>query len=113
VEFSLTLDCPQCNKASSVPFEPEAELPWISCCPECGKQFGIDSQELARQIRLFIALNTQLRESEEILSGSSIAVMVGNKEVKIPFKLLLTRFKTTFDLKIGEKKYSISTRTEL
>lgn len=67
---------------------------------------------MVRQISLFIDLCTQLKKSEEILSSSSIAVNVGSSEVKLPFKLLLTRLRSTLDLEIEGKKVTISSRSE-
>jgi len=112
LEFTLRMPCVQCQKKISLPFQPRSPLPWISCCPECGHQFGIDCEEMSRQITLFIDLCEQIQKSEEILSNASIAITVGNKEVKVPFKLLLTRLKSTFDLEVDGKKISVSTRTE-
>lgn len=112
VSFVLRMQCVQCLQKISLPFQPEMPAPWISSCPECGHHFGIASEEIIRQIRLFTALCSQIRESEEILSHATIAVAVGDKEVKIPFKLLLTRLRSTFDLEIDGHKVSISTRTE-
>jgi hypothetical protein len=67
---------------------------------------------MVRQISLFIDLCTQLKKSEEILSSSSIAVNVGSSEVKLPFKLLLTRLRSTLDLEIEGSKVTISSRAE-
>jgi len=111
-EFSMHLTCSQCNETGDIPFEPTAPLPWVSCCPNCGKQFGIESESIARQISLFSDLCKQIKDSEEILSSASIAVAVGNKEVKVPFKLLLTRLKSTLDLEIDGQKLCISKRAE-
>ena len=111
-EFSMHLKCAQCADEVDIPFEPTARLPWVSCCPKCGKQFGIESESIARQILLFSDLCKQIKAAEEILSNASIAVAVGNKEVKVPFKLLLTRLKSTLDLEIDGQKLCVSKRAE-
>lgn len=67
---------------------------------------------MARQIKLFMALCQQIKACEEILSNAAIAVNVGKSEVKLPFKLLLTRLKSTFDLTIDGKKATVVSRTE-
>jgi hypothetical protein len=67
---------------------------------------------MARQIKLFMALCQQIKASEEILANASIAVNVGSQEVKLPFKLLLTRLKSTFELNIDGKKATVTSRTE-
>lgn len=53
-----------------------------------------------------------MKKSEEILNSASIAVSVGPHEVKVPFKILLTRLRSTLDLDVGGSKVSISYRTE-
>ena len=72
----------------------------------------MDSEEISRQILLFIQLCQQIKESEEILSSANISINIGDKQVNIPFKLLLTRLKSTLNLDIEGKKVSVSTRTE-
>jgi len=111
-DFSMHLKCTHCGEAVDIPFEPSMPLPWISCCPKCGKQFGIESESIAHQIKLFTDLCHQIKASEEILSSASIAVSVGSTEVKVPFKLLLTRLKSTLDLEIDGQKLCISKRAE-
>lgn len=110
--FSIQLRCTHCGSLITIPYKVKAKLPWITCCTSCGKQFGIDCPTLARQIELFVALCLQLKASEEILSSAAIAVTVGTSEVKIPYKLLLTRLRSTFDFEIDGRKITVSSRTE-
>jgi len=110
--FSIHIRCGQCNNEISCAISIEKPLPWIYQCSHCHKQFGIDSETIVRQIRLFIDLCKQLKASEEILSNASVGIMVGSTEVKIPFKLLLTRLRSILDLTIEGKKITISSRTE-
>jgi hypothetical protein len=63
-------------------------------------------------MKQFVSLCKEIKASEDILSASSIAVRVGQQEVKVPFKLLLTRLRSTFDLMVGDKKITLSYRTE-
>lgn len=110
--FSITVQCTECDCAVSIPHQPTKKLPWIGKCPGCGKQFGIDSPTIARQVKLFTDLCHQLKTSEEILANAAIAVTVGSTEVKIPFRLLLTRLRTSLDLSIEGRKLSVSSRIE-
>ncbi len=110
--FSIQIHCTHCGTLVSIPYRPSAKLPWISRCSGCNKQFGIDSSTIARQMKLFVGLCQQLKASEEILANAAIAVTVGSIEVKIPFRLLLTRLKSTLDLEVDGKKISIASRTE-
>lgn len=110
--FSIEIHCTHCGTLISFPYRPTAKLPWIARCTGCNKQFGIESGTIARQIKLFVGLCQQLKASEEILANAAIAVTVGSTEVKIPFRLLLTRLKSTLDLDVEGKKISVSSRTE-
>jgi hypothetical protein len=84
------------------------ELP----CPECGLVFDFSDPDLRRQIRKFEALCRQIQQSEEILSNTSIGIYLGEREIKIPFKLLLTRLNSTLDLMVGDKPLTITFRIE-
>src|SRR6185295_7245940 len=81
-------------------------------CPKCSQKYGFGEETLKRQLKKFAALCRQIRDSEEILGTSMVAVTVGRDEVKVPFKLLLTRLKSTLDLTIGSKKLSVTFRIE-
>lgn len=109
---SFSIDCINCK--TPVPFSLKSldKLPSIAKCPECGKPFGIEPGPLARQIKLFVDLCQQLKASEEIFSNASVGVRVGKEEVKVPFKLLLTRLRSTLDIEVDGQKVSISYRTE-
>ena len=73
-------------------------------CPKCHRAYELDSdlqEKLGRMLKLVAAI----REAEDILGDSSVAVTVaGAKEVKIPYALLLTRLNTLITLNFGDKK---------
>jgi hypothetical protein len=81
-------------------------------CPECKKKYSFGDDQLRRQLQKFAKLCRAIQESEEILGNSAIALSVGNEEVKIPFKILLTRLQSTLDLMIGSEKVLLSFRIE-
>ena len=110
--FSLEFHCPECDCPVTLPLRPTAKLPWLTSCQNCKKQFGVEAGEMARQIKLFMGLCQQIKASEEILSDAAIEVYVGGVKVRLPFKLLLTRLKSTFELRIGGKKATVVSRTE-
>ena len=105
--FSIDMHCTQCESLVSIPYRAMAKLPWSTRCPGCGKRYGIESSTIAEQIKLFVGLCQQLKASEEILANAAIAITVGSTEVKIPFRLLLTRLKSTLDLVVDGKRISI------
>lgn len=84
----------------------------ILCCSECEKKYMLKDETLKRQLRKFAALCQQLVESEEILSQTAVGVDIGDRHVKIPYKLLLTRLNSTLDLKFGKEAVSIVFRME-
>src|SRR5690606_31766957 len=66
-------------------------------CPDCGLIYDFEDETLKRQLRKFENLCRQIQLSEEILSNTSVGIHVGEKEVKIPYKILLTRLNSTLD----------------
>jgi len=87
---------------------PNALIP----CEHCSKKYALSDENLKRQIRLFEALCRQIHASKEILGNTAVGVDVGERHVKIPYKLLLTRLTSTLDLKVGKEELSIAFRTE-
>jgi len=81
-------------------------------CSNCGLIYDFKDEQLLRQLRLFENLCRQIQLSEEILSHTSVGVHVGDKEVKIPFKILLSRLNSSLRLTMGEQVVNISFRLE-
>jgi len=83
-----------------------------TACPECKKKYNFDDEVLVRQLRKFAQLCSQLVDSEEILANTAVGIDVGEHHVKVPFKLLLTRFNSCLELMIGDKLLNIYFRIE-
>lgn len=108
----LEFSCQSCQKPIIFSlFELEKKEGHVKC-PECKIIYDFEDETLLRQLRKFEALCRQIQASEEILSNTSIGLFVGDKEVKIPFKLLLTRLNSTLDLILDDKPLSIRFRIE-
>lgn len=108
----LEFSCQSCqNPVAFSIFELEKKEGEISC-PECSLIYDFSDETLRRQLKKFESLCKQIQQSEEILSNTSIGVTIGDREVKIPFKLLLTRLNSTLDLMVGDKPLSIIFRIE-
>jgi hypothetical protein len=106
------IDCVCCKKPVSFSIA-ELETPQHhTSCLECGKKYGLQDETLKRQLKMFAALCHQIQQSEEILGNASVAVDVGPHNVKIPFKLLLTRLKSTLDLQVGDVKLVVTYRVQ-
>lgn len=81
-------------------------------CSECGLLYDFNDEILRRQLRKFENLCRQIQLSEEILSNTSVGIYLGDREVKIPYKLLLTRLNSTLDLMVGDRPLTITFRIE-
>lgn len=81
-------------------------------CAECRKKYVLNDETLKRQLRKFASLCLQLVESEEILSQTVVGIDIGDRQIKIPYKLLLTRLNSTLELKFGQETVSIVFRME-
>lgn len=81
-------------------------------CNHCQLTYDFSHEDLARQLRKFAKLCEQIQESEEILSNTAIGVHIGDKEIKIPFKILLSRLNSKLDLMIGDHPLTITFRIE-
>lgn len=107
----LQFKCQKCsNSVNFSIFELENREEGISC--ECGVVYDFSEESLKRQLKKFQDLCFQIQESEEILSNSSIGIYLGDREIKIPYKILLSRLNSTLDLKIGDQTLSIVFRIE-
>lgn len=108
----LQFNCQSCeNPISFSVFELDREESLIHCS-HCQKKYAFWDENLKRQLKKFEALCKQIIESEEILSQTAVGIDVGDRHVKIPYKLLLTRLNSTLDLMIGNQPVSITFRIE-
>lgn len=107
----LQFACPSCQ--GSVEFSVFAlEQNEKAVCPTCHKTYNFNDETLKRQLRKFSALCAQLIDSEEILSHTAVGIDVGEHHVKVPFKLLLTRFNSCLELEVGDQPVTIYFRIE-
>lgn len=81
-------------------------------CIYCEKTYSFIDSKLKRQLQKFERLCRQIADSEEILSHTNVGIDVGERKIKIPFKLLLTRFNNSLELEIGGAPLSIDFRLE-
>ncbi len=81
-------------------------------CAECKTVFDFSDEKLSRQLILFDKLCRQIQQSEEILSNTSVGIYIGDREIKIPYKILLTRLNSTLDLMMDSKPMTITFRIE-
>ena len=74
--------------------------------------YDFDDEVLNVNSENFENLCRQIQLSEEILSNTSVGIYVGDRELKIPYKLLLTRLNSTLDLMVGDRPLTITFRIE-
>ena len=112
IHGTFQLDCIGCKQpvVFSLPHLEGAQR--TVSCQECGKKYGFGEETLRRQLKKFASLCAQIKESEEILGNAAISVDVGKSSVQVPFKLLLTRLKSTLDLTMQGEKIVITFRSE-
>lgn len=108
----LQFNCLKCKQPINFSvFELDSKNGIIECT-HCEKKYALNDETLKRQLRKFAALCEQLVESEEILSQTAVGIDIGDKHIKIPYKLLLTRLNSTLNLKFGTEDVSIVFRME-
>ncbi|MPM62100.1 hypothetical protein SDC9_108966 [bioreactor metagenome] len=73
-------------------------------CPKCHRTYELDAN-LRDKLERMMNLVAAIRQAEDILGDSNVSVTVaGDREVKIPYALLLTRLNTLITLKFGERQ---------
>ncbi len=80
-------------------------------CTECHRQYSFDAPFLDKLERLRSLIGAVMA-AEDILGDVNVAVTTPAGEVKIPYRLLLTRLNTLITLQVGEKKVDFNFRVE-
>lgn len=80
-------------------------------CPCCHRIYQFDEQfqdKLQRLRKMVLAV----RQAEDLLDSTNIGVTTLMGEVKLPYRLLLTRMTTVFSVEVEGKKVDFFFRTE-
>lgn len=80
-------------------------------CPHCHRQYQFDEAFLEKLGKLR-NLILSVREAEDILGDCNVAVTTAGGEVKIPYRLLLTRMNSLLTLDVGGEKVDFCFRIE-
>lgn len=80
-------------------------------CENCSRSYHF-GQEIVTQIQKFEMLCFQIHQSEEILGQTAVAIDVGPHQIKVPYRLLLTRLASVLDLVVGDQRVEIFFRIE-
>ena len=98
------LDSENCSGVVKFNLSEICDKDFQAVCPKCHRAYELD-EVLRNKLMRMLNLVAAIRDAEDILGDSSVAVTVaGAKEVKIPYALLLTRLNTLITLNYGDKK---------
>ena len=98
------LDSENCNGVVKFNLSEICDEDFQAVCPKCHRAYELD-ETLKDKLTRMLNLVAAIRDAEDILGDSSVAVTVaGAREVKIPYALLLTRLNTLITLNFGDKK---------
>jgi hypothetical protein len=78
-------------------------------CTACGKEYTF-GDDLLSKLDKFERLCRAVNEAQDILSDTNVAINVYSHEVKIPFRLLMTRLNTQLNLDVGGRDIQIRFR---
>lgn len=80
-------------------------------CESCGKNYCFHA-DFVDKIRRFSKLVESVQDAKDILGDTNVAVTVKNEEIKIPYRLLLTRMNTLITLKMEDGEINFKFRVE-
>ncbi len=80
-------------------------------CPECHRIYEFEAKFLAKLEKLRVLI-LAVQDAEEILDDCDVAVITPAGEVKLPYRLLLTRLNTLISLDCNGKKLMFNFRVE-
>ncbi len=80
-------------------------------CPNCRRLYQFD-KDFLRKLEKLRKLVLAVRDAEDILGNCNVSVTTPTGEVKIPYRLLLTRLNTNVTLDIGNRTIDFNFRVE-
>ena len=81
-------------------------------CPCCHRQYEFADDVFLGKLNKLRNLLLAVQEAEDILGDVNVGVTTLNGEVKIPYRLLLTRLNTMITLDVGGEKVDFHFRVE-
>jgi hypothetical protein len=95
----IELQCVACDSTLSfslLALEPDARL----TCASCGKQY-VFNEALLDKIKRFERLLHAVYEARDILGDANVGIAFKDEEVRVPYRLLLTRLNTMLTLSVN------------
>ena len=81
-------------------------------CPACHRQYEFADDVFIEKLEKLRNLLLAVQDAEDILGDVNVGVTTLNGEVKIPYRLLLTRLNTMITLDVGGTKVDFHFRVE-
>ena len=108
VEFSCIKD--SCGNPVSFVLT-EIEKDGTIVCGKCGKSYSFHP-DFVEKMKRFTRLVEAVQDARDILGNTNVAIQVKGNEVKIPYRLLLTRMNTLITLKMDDGELTFRFRAE-
>ena len=81
-------------------------------CPECHRQYEFADDLFLEKLEKLRRLLLAVKDAEDILGDVNVGVTTLNGEVKIPYRLLLTRLNTMITIDVGGQQVDFHFRVE-
>lgn len=108
IEFNCLEE--KCGKQILFKLEEVEEKPSVHC-PNCKKEYNFNGSFIGK-LKKFDNLISAVRDAKDILGDTNVAINFKNHDIRIPYRLLLTRMNTLFKINIGNKKVEFKFRVE-
>ena len=80
-------------------------------CPSCRKAYSFHP-DFVDKMKRFYKLVEAVQDARDILGNANVAINVKGNEIKIPYRLLLTRMNTLITLKMDDGELTFRFRVE-
>ena len=80
-------------------------------CPACGKGYFFNN-DLLDKVKRFERLLAAVYDARDVLGSANVGIAFKDEEVKVPYRLLLTRLNSLLTLNIGDKETIFRFRVE-
>lgn len=108
IEFNCLEE--KCGKPILFKLEEVEKNPSVHC-PNCKKEYNFNSGFIEK-LKKFDNLVSAIKDAKEILGNTNVAINFKDHDIRIPYRLLLTRMNTVLKLNIGNKKVEFKFRVE-
>lgn len=107
----IDFDCIDCGQTVQFNLMTLKENKGQLSCEHCHRLYKFGKDFLAKLEKLR-RLVLSVQDAEDILGNIQVAVTVPGGEVKVPYKLLLTRLNTLITLRVGDREIDFNFRIE-